>query len=392
VPVFDVDVVILGGGLHGGLTALALSKLDRPPRVLLIEASERLAGNQVWSCHTTDVGDDRDLLDALATVRWPSYDVRFPNVERTIALEYRSMHASKFAPLIHDAIRNVGFNVLLETLAEIADQHHVQLSDGKTVSAEWIIDARGLSKNGVESPVGWQKFLGVEIECEQSHGLKRPCVMDAVSTPQRDGYRFVYTLPFAPNTTLIEETFYSDDPAVDVAASRETILEYAGKRSWRVKGILREELGALPIPYGRSGRPKVEESPAPTQIGWRGGWFHPTTGYSFGLGVQVAAAIARSWEDSYGRHRMELQSLAVRVRRQGSHARRLNRLLFTAFAPEDRMHVLERFHRVLSDDAIGRFYALTMTRRDECRLLVGRPPKGFSGGRWLAHWWAGASR
>jgi lycopene beta-cyclase len=216
--------------------------------------------------------------------------------------------------------------------------------------------------------------------------------MDAVSASQRDGYRFLYTLPFTPSTMLIEDTFYSDDPAINVDESRETILEYASKRSWRVKGIQREEQGALPIPYGRSARPKVEDSPAPTTIGWRGGWFHPTTGYSFGLGVQVAAAVARCWEESRGRNRMALQSLAMRVRRQGILARRLNRLLFTAFAPEDRMHVLERFHRVLSDDAIGRFYALTMTRRDECRLLVGRPPKGFSGGRWLAGWWAGASR
>ena len=227
-PVFDVDVVILGGGLHGGLTALALSKLDRPPRVLIVEASNRLAGDQVWSCHTRDVGDDRLLLDALPTVRWPSYDVRFPNVERTIALEYRSMHASKFADLIHDAVRKAGFNVRHRTQAEIVDEHHIQLSDGKTVSAEWIIDARGHSKNRIESPAGWQKFLGIEIECEQPHGLERPCVMDAVSAPQRDGYRFVYTLPFTPNTT---------------ADRRDLLL---GRPSRRCQRVTRDDLGIRP--------------------------------------------------------------------------------------------------------------------------------------------------
>lgn len=391
-PVFDVDVVILGGGLHGGLTALALSRLDQPPRVLLIEASHRLAGDQVWSCHTGDAGNDRGLLETLPTVRWPGYDVRFPNLKRSIALEYRSLHASKFAAFVHDKTLHAGFDVRLQTNAEIADEQHVELPDGKTVSAEWIIDARGLSNNEIESPAGWQKFLGLEIECEQPHGLERPCIMDAVSAPQRDGYRFLYTLPFTPTRVLVEDTFYSDDPSIDFDESRETILEYVRNRSWRVEGILREEHGTLPIPFGRSMRPRVKESPAPTQIGWRGGWFHPTTGYSFGLGVQVAAAVARCWKDSGGRNRMELQSLAERARKQGSLARRLNRLLFTAFAPKDRMHVLERFHRVLSDEAIGRFYALTATRRDECRLLVGRPPKGFSGGRWLAGWWTGASR
>jgi lycopene beta-cyclase len=390
-PVFNEDVVILGGGLHGGLAAIALSMLPRPPRTLLIEGSQRIAGNHVWSCHTTDVGGDRFLLDALPTVRWPGYSVRFPKVERSVALEYGSMHSSEFATRVHDIAEKTGIETRLGCPAEIVDEHHVQIQNGESISAEWIIDARGVSNSRADAPAGWQKFFGMEVDCEQPHGLKEPCVMDAVSVTQREGFHFIYTLPFSPTRVLIEDTYYADDPTLNEDQSVEVIQEYLASRSWTVKSILREERGALPIPFGRTAEPSVAESPAPTTVGWRGGWFHPTTGYSFGLGVQVAAAVARCWNDSRGRGRMELRRLAERIQRQGILVRRLNRLLFTAFAPGDRMYVLERFHRVLSDDAIARFYALAMARGDKCRLLVGRPPKGFSGRRWLASWWTEAS-
>jgi lycopene beta-cyclase len=232
----------------------------------------------------------------------------------------------------------------------------------------------------------------MEIECEEPHGLAIPIVMDAASVGQVDGYHFVYVLPFTPTRLLVEDTYYSDERTIESENLRQVIRAYATARNWKIKSIVREEHGALPIPFGPSSKPTVGEFPTSTAVGWRGGWFHPTTGYSFGLGIRVAAAIARSWATSRGRDRRELHRLASQARRQGVLARRLNRLLFTAFAPENRMHVLERFHRVRPDDSIARFYALAMTRADQWRLFVGRPPKGFSGRRLLSHWWSGAAR
>ena len=75
----------------------------------------------------------------------------------------------------------------------------------------------------------------------------RPIVMDA-TVAQLDGYRFVYVLPLAPTRLLIEDTCYSDDPALDrAAAARPTIAAYARGQGWRVAEIVREEAGVLPI-------------------------------------------------------------------------------------------------------------------------------------------------
>jgi len=52
--------------------------------------------------------------------------------------------------------------------------------------------------------------------------------------------------------------------------------------------------------------------------------------------------------------------------------------MFRAYPPQSRWHVLERFYREMPDDTVRRFYAFDMTVADRARLLLGRPPRGFS--------------
>jgi lycopene beta-cyclase len=377
---FDFDIAILGGGLHGGLVAVALSRLERPPRILLVERSSALCGDRVWSCHATDVGAERGLLDSLPTTRWPYYDVLFPAVCRRLGIEYRSMHSSAFGEFIAERLQSVGGVVRTDIQTYITGDSRIDLNAVESASTELIVDARGIeSGDGNCKRSGWQKFLGLEIEFEEPHGRRYPTVMDAFSgISQENGFHFVYTLPFSETRLLVEDTYYSEDPLLDDDECRREIHEYVDVRGWRINRIVREERGVLPIPFEGGSSPANSEAPAPIAVGWRGGWFHPTTGYSFGLGVKVAAAVARCWEISRGADRSELNRLAERVRRQGRFARRLNRLLFSAFSREDRRNVLERFHRVLSDDAVARFYAMETRMSDRLRLLVGRPPRGFS--------------
>jgi lycopene beta-cyclase len=195
---------------------------------------------------------------------------------------------------------------------------------------------------------------------------------------QTDGFRFLYVLPFSPSRLLIEDTYYSDGPDLDRDRIGRELDGWVASRGWRAARIVREEAGTLPIPWRRGAGPRWC---APFVIGYAGGWFHPTTGYSLPQAARLAVALAGAPLADWP---AVAAGLAAAHGKQASFCRLLNRLLFRAFEPEDRWRVLARFYRELPDDAVARFYALAMTSRDRARILCGWPPQGFSLRRLLA--------
>jgi lycopene beta-cyclase len=194
--------------------------------------------------------------------------------------------------------------------------------------------------------------------------------MDA-TVEQTDGFRFFYVLPFARRRLLVEETFFSRSPDLDLAHTRQTVTEYATGFG-AVAEVMGEEQGVLPMPWGAMPAAPLA---SPLAAGYAGGWFHPATGYSFPVALRLALHVAQ-----YAPARVlgpELAALQRDHRNQARFARQLNRLLFTAFAPAAMRNVFERFYR-LPEDLIHRFYALSLSRRDRARILIGRPPRGFS--------------
>jgi len=81
-----IDIAIVGGGLAGGLTALAVHQAHPQLRLTLFEAGPQLGGNHRWSWFATDL--DRDgtaLLADFPTTDWDAgYDVTFPAFARTL--------------------------------------------------------------------------------------------------------------------------------------------------------------------------------------------------------------------------------------------------------------------------------------------------------------------
>jgi lycopene beta-cyclase len=194
---------------------------------------------------------------------------------------------------------------------------------------------------------------------------------------QTDGLRFFYALPLAPDRLLLEDTYFSDSPRLDRELLRLEIARYARTLGVVVRRVIREEAGVLPLPTRRA--PGFTTSPGLLQGGYRGGWFHPTTGYSFPLALRLASEVASATLaelparlDRLGRERMRQQRFCVL----------LNRMMFDAFRAEERFRVIERFYR-LPAPTLRRFYSLSLTPADRLRILCGRPPAGFSASRLL---------
>ena len=86
--------------------------------------------------------------------------------------------------------------------------------------------------------------------------------MDATVT-QLDGYRFLYVLPLAEDRLLIEDTRYSDGPALDQAELARDIAAYAAQQGWTIVETVREENGVLPIALGRRHRRLLGQGAGP---------------------------------------------------------------------------------------------------------------------------------
>lgn len=365
------DIAILGAGLAGGLIALALARHRPELTVVLVEQDEQLGGNHVWSFFGTDVAKPgRDLLAPIVAAAWPGYSVRFPGHERELPTSYYSMTSARFDAALRKALPKGAIITGARVLA--CSARAATLSDGTRIEAGGVVDARGIRNLG-HLTGGWQKFLGQVLKLKAPHGLDKPVVMDA-TVEQIDGYRFVYLLPFTPDTVFVEDTYYSDSPTVDRAQIAGRIDDYARAQGWQVETVLGEEQGVLPVVGGgdfdafwRSTGKDL------ARAGTRAGLFHAVTSYSVPDAVRFALALA-SQDDLSGE---ALAAFSEKYARKhwddAKFLRQLSAMLYGAADPGERYRVLERFYR-LDAKLIERFYAGRMTAMDKARVLAGKPP------------------
>lgn len=369
----EADFVLVGGGLQNALAALAVLRARPEARVVLVEAGKRIGGNHTWCFHAGDVPERaRALVEPLVVAKWPGYDVAFPGESRSLRDPYGAISSERLAKVVEARFREAPNAVLLtETRAGEVRAHEVTLADGQRLRGRAVIDARGPSRFGGGAHAGFQKFVGYEIELAAPSPVLTPLVMDA-TVPQTDGLRFFYVLPLGERRVLLEDTYFSSTAALDAAALGGQIRRYAAANGFYVDRVLRAESGVLPLPVRPESPP--QDPDGPFVAGYAGGFFHPATGYSFPVALRLALHLAEHFDDPLGD---ALGELCREHARQFRFAALLNRLLFSAFRPEDRWNALARFYR-LPAETIRRFYALDTTTSDRARILCGRPPSGIS--------------
>jgi len=371
----SIDIAIAGGGLAGGLIALAL-RAQRPElRVVVIESGASAGGNHLWSCFEGDVAlADRWLIEPLVAHGWSGHDVRFPGFERSLPGGYASLSSERLDAALKAALPPGDFMLATDVMALTPTS--VTLADGRTLDARAVIDARGPGDMSALS-LGWQKFVGASWQTAAPHGLSRPIIMDA-RVDQADGYRFVYVLPFSATELFIEDTYYTAGPELDVARLRARIAAYAGRQGWTGTLGERIETGVLPVCMGGDfDRYWQASAPGVAKAGLRGGFFHAMTGYSLPDAVRVARAIADMTDLSGPALHDALRAMARAHWRGQAYYRMLATLLFRAAEPAERWRVLARFYR-LDPALIARFYAGRSSLFDKLRVLVGRPPVPIS--------------
>jgi lycopene beta-cyclase len=363
------DVVLVGGGLANSFIAWRLKTLRPELRLLVLERGPALGGRHTWSHFASDVEPEQAAwLEPLIAHRWPSYDVAFPGRRRRLDIPYASTTSERLhaviAPVLGDAVRYDA------DVVEVGPDH-VRLAGEDPVSAPLVIDGRG-PVDAADLVLGWQKFLGCEVEIAEPHGMTAPIVMDA-TVSQHDGYRFVYTLPLGPDRLMIEDTYYSDGPQLDRAALRSRIGAYGHAKGWRIRRTRQEEDGVLPIALAGDIDAFWRAAGPTPRSGLRAALFHPTTGYSLPDAARLADHIAGMRDLTSPAVQAGVEAMSKALWRERRFFRLLNRMMFGAGAPSARYRILERFYG-LPQPLIERFYRGRLTWADRARLLAGKPP------------------
>ena len=377
-----VDVAIVGGGLAGGLIALAMHNARPELRLALIEQGETLGGNHRWSWFASDLDEAGcALLDQFRLTGWDAgYDVRFSDYGRTLSTGYRSLASEDFAAGLMRILPDSA--VRLKTSAASLDSHGVTLDDGSRIPARTVIDCRPFEPSP-HLDGGWQIFLGRRMRLSDPHGLDRPVIMDAdvdqhAPYGNHSAYRFVYTLPLGADEVFVEDTYYADDPKLDRSALSGRLDAYCQRNGWE-GDILGNEAGILPVITGGnfSAYQASVAIPGVAIAGARGGFSHPLTSYT----VPIAVANALFFADAAD-HTGE-QIAAMTHARARSHWRKtgfyrmLGKMLFGAAKPNERDRIFSQFYR-RPQALVERFYRGQSTWADRASILTGRPPVPIS--------------
>lgn len=364
-PMPPQSLIILGGGLAGGLIALALAERRPEVRVTIVEAGATLGGNHLWSFFGSDIAArERALVEPLIVHRWPAYDVRFPAHQRTIEQPYHSITSERLDAVVR---AKLPADAIIHAVAESATPRTVQLADGRILEADAVIDARG-GGDLTAIDCGWQKFVGQTLRLDRPHGLTRPVVMDA-RVDQAEGYRFVYLLPFGPSEVFVEDTYYSESPELDVPALTGRIAAFVAAQGWEIAAPNHSETGVLPVVMGGDFDRFWPAADPLARGGARAALFQPLTSYSLPDAVRFAAWFAAQPDLATA----DTRAYAHRHWRSGGYYRLLSKMLLRAADPPERYRVLERFYR-LPAPLIERFYAGQSTLGDRIRILAGKPP------------------
>ncbi|MBP2151704.1 lycopene beta-cyclase CrtY [Xanthobacter autotrophicus DSM 597] len=365
-----MDIVFVGAGLANCLLAARIAQRRGRVRMLLLEAGESVGGNHSWSYHSSDFERmQHAFLSPFRAHVWMGNDVHFPAYSRILKGHYGTVTSERLSQVMHERLHT---SIRLNARVAHVAADHVVLAGGERIDAGAVIDGRGQVPSR-HLDLGFQKFIGQEVQLARPHGLARPIIMDA-RVEQIDGYRFVYVLPLDPQTLLIEDTYYSDGPELPADTLRRRVKAYAAAQGWEIEHVVREEEGVLPIALGGDiGAFLAEAPPGVARVGLRAALFHPTTGYSLPDAMELADLVSELPDLSGPALSAFVRDYARKRWDSRGFFRLLNRMLFRAAAPDRRYAILERFYR-LPEDLIARFYGDRLTFKDKARILTGRPP------------------
>ena len=370
------DLIIIGGGLSGGLLALACQRAHPERRILMIEGRPALGGNHLWSFLDSDIdAGDKPLLEPLISYGWRQAHVIFPAYQRTIGSQLYGVRSDRFDAVLRATLPPE--SILTGKTVIDAGPTWVEMESGTRIEAKGVVDARGGADLGLLDP-GWRKFVGYELQLAGPHSVRHARIIDAGVEVQEEGLSYCTLLPIEKDTLFIEEVRYGRDPTLNVPGYAKRIFNLAARFGWKILDSARGQAGVIPITTGGDFDAYWDSgSPGVAKVGVRAALFHPVTGASLPDAARTARMIAemRDWSGE-ALHRT-LHAHAAKIWGRRDYYRRFARSLLDENALAEQYKPLEVLY-TKEPGTIARFHNMRMTMMDRIGLSLGDGPMPLS--------------
>ncbi len=365
------DLAIIGGGLSGGLIALAARRARPERRVLLIEAAPALGGNHLWSFLDSEVDDEaKALLEPLVNYGWREFSVVFPRYKRELPHSFYSMRSDRFNEALRDVLP--GESILTGRRAAGVSPDGVVLEDGTPITAHGVVDARGPADLSLLD-LYYRKFVGYELTLDGPHSVRRATLIDAAADPS-DSFQYMTMLPIENDRLFIEDVRYEAHSTLDMADHGQRIVNHAARFGWRIRSSARGHAGIIPVALGgdfehywRSGGEGI------AKVGLRAGLFHPVTGNSLADAARTATMIAEADDWSGAALHKMLHAHAAKSWRKRSYYRRFAEQMLRDSPVSEGYRMLEALY-TLDAKLIGHFHAMRLGFGDRVAMSLGEGP------------------
>ncbi|WP_107657836.1 lycopene cyclase family protein [Nocardia suismassiliense] len=267
-----VDVVVCGLGPAG--RALAHRCLARGLSVTVVDPAPDRRWTATYAAWANELPGWLDASAIAATVDQPTaWGTREHRIERAYAV----LDTDR----LRESLDLTGAEVVADRAVELT-AGTVSLASGRLLSAQRVIDARGIARSPA---LAEQTAYGLVLDAKRCAGLA-PLFMDwrADNGAPEDAPRsFLYAVPLGGGGMLLEETCLAGRPALDGTVLRERLVHRLRSRGIDLTGAERVERVRFPVEGGRPGR---------GTFGAAGGFAHPATGYSVAASLAAADAVA----------------------------------------------------------------------------------------------------
>lgn len=365
------DLAIIGGGLSGGLIALACRIAQPQRRILLIEAAPSLGGTHLWSFIDSDVDEqEKKLLQPLVNYGWRELAVIFPRYKRALPQPFYSIRSDRFDAAMREAMPAESILTGRRAMGVSADG--VILEDGTMIAAHGVIDARGPADLSLLD-LHFRKFVGYELTLDGPHSVRRATLIDAAADPA-EGFQYMTMLPIENDRLFVEDVRYEGHAELDMADHGQRIVNHAARFGWRIRSSARGHAGIIPVALGgnfadywKSGGEGV------AKVGLRAALFHPVSGNTLADSARTAwmVAEAKDWSGA-ALHKM-LHAHAAKSWAKRDYYRRFARRMLRETPPHQGHEMLESLY-TMDTDLIMRFHGMKLSLADRMALSLGDGP------------------